>query len=334
MTAFAVVMALISGRARAEAPLAYDLEYVADAECPDRTAFERLVQSQLLESREAALTERARARVLLFRDAERVIARLELERDNGSRYVRELSTDSCDAAAPALAFVLAYALGGGDAESALVPEITTPSSAPYALTRPSNAAVAPLLRPVEPEPSKTPWRFGVAASLGARTGLGPIWTPVESGSVELARETEGPWTLGFRASLLRGVPITRLDRSGSSYFSWLAGRVDACPGKLRFRPWFWALPCLGMHVGRLGAVGEPAFLRGSAGRHADELWLDVAGALRVELLLLRVLTIHAQGDLIVPLTPYRFAFDHPDTSVYQVPGLALAGFVGLAAHFR
>jgi hypothetical protein len=336
--ASALLFSLPGQIARAEHAAAYDLDYAADAECPDRATFERLVRAQLVESHEAARVH-AHARVLLRREAERVVARLELDRDDGSGYVRDLTADSCSAAAPAIAFVLAYALGAADAEARALPakspalglaRIPSPAAR---RSIPERVASRSQLAALRQAPRERRWRVALGASLGARTGLGPIWTLVESGSAELRSEAEGSWAPTVRVSLAQGVPITRIDRFGSTFFTWRAGRLDACPIQLSLGQSLRARPCLGMHLGRLDAVGAPAALSGSAGRHADELWLDWVGALRLQLPIVPALTLDAQGDLIVPLTPYSFAFDHPDTLVYRIPSLAFAGFVGLAAHF-
>jgi hypothetical protein len=78
------------------------------------------------------------------------------------------------------------------------------------------------------------------------------------------------------------------------------------------------------------ASGDPELGRG---REAAKLWADAALTARLELRLWRVLALETQAELLFPLTPYRFAFDSPDTPVYQVPRVAAAAFVGLAVHF-
>jgi hypothetical protein len=292
------------------------------------------VQTQLAEAREEKPVTRARASVSMHQDAVGANGRFELTRDDGTRYVRELGGASCDEAAQALAFVLAYALGGGDPEHAPLPEIPAqPAPAPPVDTpAPTPAATAPTRAPVAVAKRST-WQLGAFVQLGARSGLGPIWTPVESGLLELRRSRAGVLAPVLRVAAVRAEPITRIDRAGSTDFSWLAARVEACPLQLSLAEPLTLLPCLGVHLGQIVAVGAPRDAAGAAGRRAEQLWADAAGAIRLELSVLRVLQIEAQTEVVVPFTPYRFAFDNPDTSVYQVPDWAFAGFVGLGVHF-
>jgi hypothetical protein len=103
-----------------------------------------------------------------------------------------------------------------------------------------------------------------------------------------------------------------------------------CPLRLELTTKLGLLPCAGAHVGRLVATGDPT---AGSGRTAAKLWVDAALAARLELRLWRVLALETQTDLLFPLTPYRFAFDSPDTPVYQVPRVAAAAFVGVGVHF-
>lgn len=309
-------------------PVTYDLAYVADAGCPDQVTFAARVEAQLVEARETT-PGRARAAVTLRRDAASASGSLELTRDDGTHYVRELSAESCDAAAQGLAFVLAYALGGGDLETAptqpFAPENAPPSQPEPATVQP---AAAPASVPAE---RRSAWRYGLSAQLGVRTGLGPIWTLVESGLVDVRRTGSGGWSPALRAGFARSEPILRIDRVGSTELSWLAGRVEGCPLQVRLFGTLQLLPCVGAHLGQITAAGTPS--GEGSGRVAEQLWLDAVGAVRLELWLWRVLSLEVQGEALVPLTPYRFAYDRPDTLVYQVPGVAFAGFVGLSVHF-
>jgi len=169
--------------------------------------------------------------------------------------------------------------------------------------------------------------------LGVRTGLGPTWTPVEAAVIDVRRAGSEPLVLGLRASVVRAEPVTRLDRFGETYFSWLALRLDACPLELKLFDRLALQPCVGAHAGRITAAGQPSPAPGARGRSSRRTWYDATLAARLELRVLRSLYLEAQGDLIAPLTLYRFAFDNPDTAVYQVPGAAVAGFFGLGAHF-
>lgn len=309
-------------------PVTYDLAYVADAGCPDQATFAARVEAQLVEARETT-PGRARAAVTLRRAAASASGSLELTRDDGTHYVRELSAESCDAAAQGLAFVLAYALGGGDLETAPTQPFSQENAPP---SQPEPAPVEPAAAPAPgTAPRRSAWRYGLSAQLGVRTGLGPIWTLVESGLVDVRRTGSGWWAPVLRGGVARSEPIVRIDRVGSTELSWLAGRIEGCPIQARLVGTFQLLPCVGAHMGRITAAGKPS--NGGSGRVAEQVWLDAVGVVRLELWLWRVLSLEVQGEGLVPLTPYQFAFDGPDTLVYQVPSVAFAGFVGLGVHF-
>jgi hypothetical protein len=317
------------------------LDYVADAGCPERATFTALVQAQLDEAREPTPAARAHASVRLRLQASGATASFDLSRDAGAHYGRELTGDSCEEAAQGLAFVLAYALGGGDPQDAPLPATSPPGAAPEAAPKAREPAPEPVTtspRASRPTPAATKarrsrWRVGVGVQLGARTGLGPIWTPLESGLLDVRLGGAGVVAPALRAAVVRAEPITRIDRWGSTEFSWLAARLEGCPLQLPLVAQLQLLPCIGAHLGRITAVGQPSGTPSAQGRRARELWLDAVGAVRLELSLLRVLLLEAQGEALVPFTPYRFAFDNPDTFVYQVPSLAFAASVGLGAHF-
>jgi hypothetical protein len=167
-----------------------------------------------------------------------------------------------------------------------------------------------------------------------RWGLGPIWTFVETGSLEVfERVTRHEFRWDVRASLSRSKTIRRIDRVGVTDFSWLAGALEICPLQLsRLQP-LSVMPCLGAHVGEIRAKGEPTAKPGAQGRDTHDVWFDGFGDLRLELRALRVLSLQAEAQLLLPATRYRFAFDSPDTTVYRVPVVSGAAFLGLAVHF-
>jgi len=311
----------MSASGLASEPARYELDYSAEAACPSLAAFEQLVQAQLAEFGDASRTIQARAIVRFRSSPAGAVGRFDLERQDGSRSSRQLESTSCEEAATALAFVLALALGGREAapagsasqpplEAQLAPEPPAPTA-----DRPRTAA------DVAPVRASWHWRFGVGVQLGARSGVGPSVTPVGGGVIAL------------RIAFLRAQPITYSDDAGTSSFKWLAGRVEGCLWSARFFAALSASPCLTSQVGRLTVTGEPEALPGAAGGSAAKLWLEAGGALRLELRVVKSLSIEAQGEALVPFTRYRFAFDRPDTLVYQVPPLAAGAFLGLAAHF-
>lgn len=333
-----VFLLLVSTSGSADEPARFELEYTADAPCPDRRAFEQLLHAQLAESGDASAIVKARVIVRFRRSAAaRMVARFDLVRQDGSRSSRELESASCDEAATALAFVLALALSGRDFPAEADTNASPPPAAAPIVAVPPPSAAAPRHSGSASDRERVRdawrWRFGIGVQLGARSGVGPRFTPVEAAVVALRANHPGPWDLSLRLAFLRGQPIAHSAAAGDSTFEWLAGRVEGCFWSAALAPSLTATPCASTHVGQLTAVGAPTPLPGARGRRAAGLWLEAGGGLRFELELVKFLSLELQGEALVPLIRYRFAFDRPDTGVYRVPPLAAYALLGLVAHF-
>lgn len=316
--------------------------YEADLSCPTRTEFSDLARAKLAAvGVESALHDGQRVMVALHAAGAGFVGRLELHRADGSTYNREVSGAACAEVANALAFVLALALGAKDPEPAAqesAPESKPEASPAPAPPPPPTAPVALSAPPRLPEPAGSPrrsaWSFGFGLQLGARAGLAPDWALVESSFFQARHESTAPFGLTLRLGFSNAQLDARQTANGSADFRWRTGGVEACPARLRLLKTLELVPCAGVHAGQLQVTGHP---NPSAGeRVASKLWLDGLGALRLELAVFRWLSVGLEGQLIVPFTPYRFTFDSSNTSVtvYQVPHLASAAFVGLAAHFE
>ncbi|HEX7451995.1 MAG TPA: hypothetical protein VF294_06910, partial [Polyangiaceae bacterium] len=240
--------------------------------------------------------------------------------------------------ANALAFVLALALGAKDATASAaasaLPTVVGPPIAP-----PAAPPVGPPATPSVPaEPPKPPleergslWRVGAGAEVGKRGGFG-VSTLIGSAFLEGRRVAQAPFGFTFRAGFSSVQTATRPDQNGATASSWWAGNFEACPLRVRVLERLSFLPCVAAEVGRLHVKGRPTSAPGSRDGEATVSWVDGLAGVRLELSLARWLALEVQGDLIVPFTRYRFEFK-TDTPAYQVPGLALAGFAGLLAHF-
>ncbi len=327
-----------------EAPRAgYALEYLADPGCPDEANFSRLVDAQLRQF-EGAPTDLAglSARVTMRVESGGAWARFELKRPDGASQERELRERSCDELAPALAFVLAYALGGAESAARDNGVVTAASRKgdPAPPTAPSAPAAVPAVTSAAESDSEAfgprdsaVWRGGVGVEFGARSGLAPSWVPLGGVAVELLRGKPAWPQLHVRASFLLARSVTYVDAVGETEFSWWAGRVDVCPLGVPLTRTLSLLPCLGGHVGRIEAAGQPDGMSVVSGATVKKPWFDALLSLRGELVLWNVLVLQARGELVWQLTPYHFAFDNPDTSVYDAPRFASAGFLGLGARF-
>jgi len=125
--------------------------------------------------------------------------------------------------------------------------------------------------------------------------------------------------------------VLRIDRFGSTLFTWTAGRLAACPFQLGSSDALEGGPCAGLDMGVIGAAGTPSTPNGRSGE-SNSLWVDAFAGLRFQIKVFGPLFLLGGGELIVPFTRPQFFFD-PDTPVYSVPPLAGALFFGLLARF-
>ena len=312
----------------------FDLDYAAERDCASVATFAGLVERQLAEY-DAGSAQAGRASVIVrLRHTEQgYAARFELTRADGSRSSRELTAASCAEAAPALAFVLALALGGRESDAPLEPQPAKPPLAPLPAPSPPPPHEAALPPPPVAAPKRRAarLRYGMGFELGVRSGLGPVWTPIEAGGIEIERAKTG-WVWQTRLSFMWDQPVTQRNDVGSTRLAWLGLGFGECPFEVSLGAGFRALPCLGGHLGRLKAAGHPLPGPGAQGRTAKKVWLDLGVGLRLEYRFLRYLSLGLRGELLAPVTRYRVAFD-PSTPVYPVPALAGEGALGLGARF-
>ena len=329
-----IALTCVSSRGRADSQ-ALALEYDADATCPDQGAFSALVLEKLAANGvEESSSARPQIAAHIHAAGSGFVGQLALRRSDGSTYDREVTGASCSEVANALAFVLALALGAKEAAAPSPPVTVAPVAAPPPV--PPSKPPATLSAPEQaPKPAlaerRSPWRLGGGAQVGERTGLGRA-TLVGTGFLEVRRIAVSPLGFTFRAGFSSAQTTTLTVANATTDVSWWAGKLEACPLRLRILESLAFLPCAATDVGRQRATGRP---RGPGSRSgtASKVWVDGLAAARLELSLARWLSVEAQGELIVPFTRYRFAFD-PDTHVaYRAPLVATAALAGLTAHF-
>lgn len=262
--------------------------------------------------------------VSLHADGSGFVGQLDLERRDGSRYQRVVQGVSCAEVAEALAFVLALTLTATErppAEAKEPPPLVEP---------PASVATREPPRPVEKR--RSAWDFGAGVQLGARAGLAPEWVLVQGAFLEARRASPGLFGFSLRAAFLRAPSVHRTVQDGTADFSWWAARLEASPLRLQLFQWLDLVPYAGTHLGRSLASGQPA-PAGGVGQSSAQLWADAFGGSRLELAALRWLSIQAQSELLVPFTRYQFAFQNPNTPIYQVPAVAAAAFASVELRF-
>jgi hypothetical protein len=314
------------------------LDYEVQQSCPTREAFSDLVRDKLTAAGAPGSLEEPRVTVRIHAADSGFIGDLSLQRADASSYEREVGGASCAEVANALAFVLALALGAKELAAAPVvapaPSATEPPPPPAPPVSPPASAMSaparPRQRPVPKQPSA--WRLGLGVQAAERAGLAPRSVLVGSAFLQAARVLAPLPGIALRAGFAIAQSASVKDPNGTTDFSWWAGSVEACPLRLRVLGPLELRPCAAVDLGRLRVQGTPVPGPGSAGASASKIWADVLAALRLELPLSRWLSAELQGDLIVPLSRYQVAFN-PEATVYQIPGLAGGGRLGLSAHF-
>lgn len=318
----AIVLALTTHPVGAAEPLALDVRYAAaDPSCPSLPDFLSRVREKIdLADPTDPRARRVVAAVTLHGTGSAFAGQLALQWPGESLYSRDLSAGTCEELAFALAFVLALALEDRrDREERVPPPPLAP--APPAAAPPVEAL----------SPTDGAWKGSVAGYFGVRTGLSPTWTFAEVASLELRRRTESVFASTLRLGFVHAEPVTRIERAGQTRFTWIAARAEGCPARLRASAAIDFVPCAVLHVGSIGAAGTPSTAEGT-GTDARGLWVDAALALRAAWRFVPAVSIEAQGDAIVPVTRHRFAFDNPDTTIYQIPIIAFAGYLGIGVH--
>lgn len=316
----------------AEAPP--QLEYDAESVCPARTVFSELVQQRV----SAASVDHVAApprqiEVRLLAEGSEFLGKLELVRADGSRYQREVRGPSCTEVADALAFVLALTLTAKEPAAQAAPEPSKPPEPPQPAEVPAAAMVVPPRNPEKPvEKRRSAWGYGLGLQLGARAGLTPEWALIQGAFLETHHESEGLFGFNLRAGFLRAANVEYTDLSGTTNFSWWAVRLEGCPLRLRLSKPLGLMPCAGMHIGRTTATGVPVSGMG-ASEGSPHTWVDALAGLRLELSVVRWLSLQAQTELLVPFTRFQFAFENPETTVYRVPAVAFGTFAAALVRF-
>lgn len=327
-TALSACVALLTPAARAQgSTTALRLAYEASPGCPSAPSFRGQVVARTARVRfaDGEATDQVLV-VSLVQEAGRVVGRLRVDETTGSTLTRELSGASCDEVASALALVAALAF---DPQAKI--DLALPASPPPPLPLPSPRPAGPAARPTEPRPAKPapegPWRLGLG--LQGRLASGPLPGFWPQGGLFLdAASTRRGW---FAPSMrLAGFLTWRQGYeagAGRASFSFGGGRVEGCPLRWALLETLEARPCLGLEMAWLQGRGRLDPVE----RQVNVLWVGLEASGRLRWAPTRAFFLETQGGLGVPLTPYRFVFQQPDTSIHRVSPISgqLAFSLGL-----
>ncbi len=331
-----------SASATAAKPEPIRVAYAAPDDCPGEAAFVAQVLARTRLARRAEGTEAARAfSVTIRRQGARVVGDLTVRAATGERSARSVAAPSCPEVVGALALVAALTIDPAASTAPLAP------ASPAALAPPSPAAPAPAEparsgAPAPPPRAEAPpalpavsapprhtspaWSWSASAGLmGGVTGAAsPDPMPLARAFATVEARTTGLWSPA--ATLSAAVGRSTAGATPSSVtFTWISGRLDACPVAWRARSWLALRPCAAFDAGLLRADPDGAGLEDAEGH--SRLWLSADALARAELQT-GALLVRLEGGVLAPLRRDRFVFTGDKTTViHQVPDVA--GFAAL-----
>jgi len=295
--------------------------------CPGAAAFQTLVEGRGRAAKIATVGDRVDFVVTVSQGEGEATGRLERQTADGVVAVREMSGDTCDEVASALAFTLSLADQPRTAESLEAPP--GPRSTETEQSPISAATPTPSVRsvPDSPAPNATVDRKGpplprsgkawLSASAAGRSAVAPrgVWGGQVALSLERIRVP-----LHLEAQVARGGH--EAERGRFNLTLW-AGRVEVCPiaieGRVRLA---W---CGGLELGQLRGQGVGADQVRSTGP-----WAAGAVQERLRWPADRSLALEGSLGLFVPLVAHQVVAKNPHALLHRVDAAGLAASLGVA----
>lgn len=295
------------------------------AGCPSEADFEAQVFARTASARPATDAEPARTFIVELRQAGgRITGSLVIQETDGATMARRVNGSACEDVATVLALATALAI---DPRAELAPDQTLEERRESEPLPEPTYVDSPL--PFEPPVTKygswvSRWGLGASAAFAAapRPALGASLLlglqrrgvlPVGELSLELVYRQTGPEAV----------------RGARAIFHFYALRPAVCITALEFSTWLFAAPCLVLEAGGVTGVGSE--IPNSAQR--TRFWSTAEVLLRLELALGKRGFLTLEGGVASPLTRYRFVFENPDTSIYQVPAVTATTALRLGTSF-
>jgi hypothetical protein len=307
--------ALGAGRFVPDDRIAFRVDYVAPAGCPDAAAFSALVRERTTRVREADEGESAQRLRVELRIAEGgASGQLTAERDGETSDVRTLRGRTCADVVSALALTAALSLDPSARFSLPTPP---PAPAPTPARAPTNVVpVAPLAR----------W---TRARVGATAGLARIVSPGVMPFAGVAGEVEATrwWRPAVRLSLLGASNALATDRAAT--FSWIALELEACPFQLPLGARAALAPCGAAQGGLLRASGrgEPTVYTES------RLWTGAGAAAHLSVAISPRWAIDLGAGTLIPFQERDFRFEDPTRSLARTAAISWRAGLGASWAF-
>ena len=285
------------------------------------------MQARTVRARFAGPGELAQALKITVESQEgRSVARLEFIDTDSRRVKREVSGEDCAEVVSGIALVTALAIDARAkkeaAESSPRPAPSPPKPPPEPAPR---ADAVPSVGPTS-GPKRTGIRWDTGLGLLATSAIAPTLLYGLDAFVA-AGPRNARWSARLTLAYLEG-PRMNVDR-GEVRFRFGFARLEGCPVAWDLVSHLAFGPCAAFDAGIV-------FASGSGERIADPedalVFLPIASALvRMQLDLQEFLLFELQGEVGVPLRPYRFVFEKPRALVHDVdpPRWGVGTAVGL-----
>jgi hypothetical protein len=288
--------------------IAFRVDYVAPASCPDADAFSALVRARTKRVREASVSEPAQTLRVELRESEGgVLGQLTAERDGETSDVRTLRGQTCADVVSALALTAALSLDPS-ARLSLPPPPPAPAPTPAPATAVSSATPARRL----------------SARVGATAGLARIVSPGVMPFVGATGEVEATrWRRpAVRLSLLGASNALATGRAAT--FSWIAVELEVCPFQLPLGERAALAPCGVVQGGVLRATGrgEPTLYTES------RLWTGAGASARLPIAISPRWVIDLGAGILVPFRERDFLFEDPTRPLARTAALSWRAGLG------
>jgi hypothetical protein len=303
--------------------------YRSTADCPDGKSFLDQLAKRTTMARLAAVGDRVEFVVTLGKTDNHSVGRLERQSERGTVAIREVTGESCEQVADALALTLALIIVPGEDRAAEEPAEAPARAAPAseAVGRETSARPAPRATDRPPPPRRaTPQEIATGLRALVATGVSPV-----------ALGGGGPffdWHGRSESALAPSVRVGPALLMGSSDTSrgdlktiLLVGRFEGCPLSLRASG-VRIEPCVGLDLGRWSARRTSTTETSRSDFWASFLLTGRVGWVGDWLLL------EAHAGVGIPFTRYRIVYERPHESLYTVAALGFTGGVGAGFVFR
>jgi hypothetical protein len=311
------------------------LRYTAPAECPDAANFSAQVRERTARGRFAEPSELARTfNVELSAEAQGFSGDIEFLDDGGAHVSRHVHGEQCAAVVSSLALITALALDAtlrseaNEAHEATAPSQAFDTPTPAELVAPIPTPTPVNQRQSSPSGVERNRRAVRGARVGALVGYGTAISAARLGILGQLDFRSG-WALRLTAHFARQEQAVDPGRSAS--LQRLGFETSLCP----FRFGHGALnlmPCAALDFGSLRAAGVPSEQLTSV-REETIWWGSVGAQLGLSWEPDAPLWVELRVAAEVPLRAgYRFRFENPDQTAYQVP--SIAGWSAITAGVR